>query len=1132
MNSRALTLALLLVLSTLANALAPTIPSALEESTAPHFSGGTVDCGTNASNVSFEVEAYQPTWNNLDTVSVYLDTYCGIWNNSYMVSWGLIDDANGSIIDYGSTSFQTNTSSVTYHPNHTDHFNEVDIHLSYMQTGNYSVFGHFSVWMNNSWSFLANVSNTFEVNSTMTTTACGYNNTLVSMETDVSSNYYFEGASMYPWSDIECAMMNTPYTYTWELYNHNTSNITHSGFQNFTATWQNVNMFYDGSGFFYDIYPQIHSLTEGIYTFSTMLSLSNGTYVDHSNLSVQVWANTTGGGGNQSSGPSCAVYAWSDSYAYYVGDNFTGEVDSYCSLTNETLMIEWSILNTDTNTTVDAGNISWTSTMYSETQNVSSSALANQNAGNYSFEVILSWYNSSSTMWEMLDSDNDAFSVWNGSSGGGGNQSTGPQCSVYAWSSVYVYDEGENFTGEVDSYCSLTNETMTVYWFITNTDTNMTVDSGNITWTNTQFSTTHNVTSTALATQSPGNYSFDVTMGWVNASYWETLDTDDDPFFIWNGSTGGGGNQSGNQTDIDGVVMASTSESNYASGDTVSWFIESSELVMGEDYHIEWAVVEVMTNTTMATGNASWTAYNNMSGEQGNLSGLSDGTYCLDASLYQQVDTYAYWVDYDYACFNVGNNSSGNHSDAFYDLDFDYDITQIDNDTIGLSYTVNNSGNWSGNFYYQAYLLPGNLLINQVYGNVSINGMGVYSDSTTFDIMGLTDGAEVCVEMMFVDTNGNTEAEGEDCLVISIDDDTNGTETTQLNCSELDQSGIDGDILIFNVSTYYDEEDTVLAYIDVCWTPTNVSMWYTVSLNHSLTGTVVEEWSAQGTGNFPSWWYATEHDEGHVTFPMDQHYGVAGAWDLQVSSLPYSGEYCFNAELKVFDTTYGAFFFVNEDGPVCFDVVLNTGGNTTVDTDGDGVFDQDDLCPNTTAGVVVDEDGCEVTTAPTDSDGDGVLDADDLCPNTPAGTTVDATGCEESDPVDPVNTAPEVDNVSITPLLPEIGDVLTCSYSASDAENDALTATIVWMVNETVIQAGSNTLSIGFAVGDTVSCVVTVNDGSVSSSPSTATTVILPEGTNDVIEDATEGGLLPSVGTLGTLLAIAFGVGLTRRQDD
>ena len=29
-----------------------------------------------------------------------------------------------------------------------------------------------------------------------------------------------------------------------------------------------------------------------------------------------------------------------------------------------------------------------------------------------------------------------------------------------------------------------------------------------------------------------------------------------------------------------------------------------------------------------------------------------------------------------------------------------------------------------------------------------------------------------------------------------------------------------------------------------------------------------------------------------------------------------------------------------------------------------------------------------------------------------------------------------------------------------------------------------------------------------------------------------ESGLLPSVGTIGTLVAIAFGVGLTRRQDD
>jgi len=58
------------------------------------------------------------------------------------------------------------------------------------------------------------------------------------------------------------------------------------------------------------------------------------------------------------------------------------------------------------------------------------------------------------------------------------------------------------------------------------------------------------------------------------------------------------------------------------------------------------------------------------------------------------------------------------------------------------------------------------------------------------------------------------------------------------------------------------------------------------------------------------------------------------------------------------------------------------------DSDGDGVADPDDKCPNTPAGVKVDASGC-----PIDSDGDGVADYLDKCPNTPAGVKVDANGC-------------------------------------------------------------------------------------------------------------------------------------------
>lgn len=59
-----------------------------------------------------------------------------------------------------------------------------------------------------------------------------------------------------------------------------------------------------------------------------------------------------------------------------------------------------------------------------------------------------------------------------------------------------------------------------------------------------------------------------------------------------------------------------------------------------------------------------------------------------------------------------------------------------------------------------------------------------------------------------------------------------------------------------------------------------------------------------------------------------------------------------------------------------------------VDSDGDGVMDDEDRCPGTPTGVRVDASGC-----PLDSDGDGVPDYLDQCPGTPAGAPVDAEGC-------------------------------------------------------------------------------------------------------------------------------------------
>ena len=63
-----------------------------------------------------------------------------------------------------------------------------------------------------------------------------------------------------------------------------------------------------------------------------------------------------------------------------------------------------------------------------------------------------------------------------------------------------------------------------------------------------------------------------------------------------------------------------------------------------------------------------------------------------------------------------------------------------------------------------------------------------------------------------------------------------------------------------------------------------------------------------------------------------------------------------------------------------------------IDTDGDGIFDYMDLCPDTVTGLKVNSKGC-----PVDKDNDGVYDYMDRCPDTPSKSTVDKYGCASKD---------------------------------------------------------------------------------------------------------------------------------------
>jgi OOP family OmpA-OmpF porin len=109
--------------------------------------------------------------------------------------------------------------------------------------------------------------------------------------------------------------------------------------------------------------------------------------------------------------------------------------------------------------------------------------------------------------------------------------------------------------------------------------------------------------------------------------------------------------------------------------------------------------------------------------------------------------------------------------------------------------------------------------------------------------------------------------------------------------------------------------------------------------------------------------------------------GIGQAWEVGVND-------AFRWEMRA-DQSFGNDSLPNS-GLTNFQALLgySWGLGAPMDSDGDGVANRLDQCPNTPKGAKVDVKGC-----PIDSDGDGVFDGLDKCPDTPAGVKVNTDGC-------------------------------------------------------------------------------------------------------------------------------------------
>ena len=125
------------------------------------------------------------------------------------------------------------------------------------------------------------------------------------------------------------------------------------------------------------------------------------------------------------------------------------------------------------------------------------------------------------------------------------------------------------------------------------------------------------------------------------------------------------------------------------------------------------------------------------------------------------------------------------------------------------------------------------------------------------------------------------------------------------------------------------------------------------------------------------------------------------------------------------------------DTPAGEVVDQNGCSSSQLDADMDGVSDARDACPDTPAGEAVDNVGCSGSQE--DADNDGVMDAFDACPNTPLGSAVDAAGCALSQlDSDGDSITDDLDACPTTTSGEPVNGV-GCAAHERDTDNDGVT---------------------------------------------------------------------------------------------
>jgi len=591
-------------------------------------SGGGGGSSTYVPNGSLAINGVSSSYSNASNVTAYfahtnLDvgvTYGEMWH---------LTDTNGNVVQGYGVNQTWNATSSNYTSSSV---------LAGLSAGFYCITATlYTVYSNGTATILSTTTTCFTIAASTPTTSCGTNSTLTDLMIWMDASSYTQGDSATATYYINCTVVNG--FYVLDVWTYGPSYQVYNGW-NWTAysAYESMN-------------TTVSNLTSGTYCTNATLYYypSSGGYqtADSESHCFTVSSTSSGGGGSSTYVPngSLAIYGVSSNYSS--GSNVTAFFD-YTNLdVGVTYGEMWHLTDANGNVVQGYGvNQTWNAT-WSNTN--STAFFGNLSNGTYCITATLYTVYSNGTA-VILDTNTTCFTI------GSTTQTTGcgydwNLASIIVSPNDYAFIPGEDHNATIYSSCSLFNENMVLRYNVTDTSSGQTLSYGSWQWVPISSSDFHYFENLNLAA---GVYHVQVGLyHYDGAATYTLLDDTKYNFTVAQTPT------------VNETLDINLNGLNYSTGQSIVATMNATNLQLWSNYTIIWSLLDDNA-FTVDSGNMTIDSFSsNDVTSQLLLTAGSNGTYCLDAELY---DVNWNMVAQDDTCFNVGwnppNNGGGNNNNS------------------------------------------------------------------------------------------------------------------------------------------------------------------------------------------------------------------------------------------------------------------------------------------------------------------------------------------------------------------------------------------------------------------------------------------------------------------------------------